>query len=175
MEASIFNEKLLKIMYDKSVVADLYEEYVDPVTMHVSWRFGGAVDAEDIAHEVFMKLMTIDWSKYKPVESPSAWLNSIADHLVLDKIKSKHIEYPIEDFENYFSYFELDKIMVADDVKTALNHLDKRDAYIIYMNKYEGYTFEDIAKQLSMKPGAVRTAASRAYKKLKKFCNKMFP
>lgn len=171
MEAKEFNERLLKSKYDVSAITGIYEEYVTAVKLHLERRFGNAIDADSMAHEVFMKLMQIDWSKHKPVKSPAAWLFKIADHLALDEIKKRHIDYPLDNYENALCYFDLDDIMIANDVKTALGYLDKITAKIIYLNKYEGYTFKDIAKQLSMGQIAVRVRASRGYKKLEKICN----
>lgn len=172
METKEFNDLLIKTKYDKSAITRIYQEYAPNVKLHLFRRFGDAVDVDDIVHEVFMKLMLIDWSKYKPVKSPSAWLFKIADHLALDKIKKQHIDYSIEDYEDSFSYFDLEKLMIMEDVKTALSYLDKVTAKIIYLNKYEGYKFNEIAAMLSMKPIAVRVRASRGYKKLEKICNK---
>lgn len=170
MEAKVFNNLLKEIKYDKSAIARIYEEYAPCVKTHLSSRFGEAIDVDDITHEVFYKLMLIDWSKYKEVKSPSSWLFKIAEHLALDAIKKGRVDY-LDDFES-IGTFDLDKIIIAKDIKAALSHLDKLTAQIIYLNKYEGYTFKDIADLLSMGQIAVRVRASRGYKKLKKICNK---
>lgn len=172
MEAKEFNCLLKEIKYNKSAITRIYEEYVSEVKLHLTRRFEGAVDVDDITHEVFLKLMQTDWTNQEPVNSPSAWLFKIADHIALDEIKKKNISYSLDDYENSFCYFNVDNLLIAKDIKTALGYLDKLTAQIIYLNKYEGYKFEDIATLLSMKPISVRVRASRGYKKLKKICNK---
>lgn len=172
MEVKEFNDLLIKTKYDKAAIGKIYTEYISAVKFFLSRNYGEVIDVDDVAHEVFMKLMQIDWSKYEPVKSPSAWLFKIADHLALDTIKKKHIDFSLDNYENEFGYFNLDELIIAADVKKALSFLDKVTAQIIYLNKYEGYKFKDIAKLLSMKPVAVRVRASRGYKKLEKICNK---
>lgn len=172
MEAREFNDLLNNAKYDKSAITRIYEEYLPAVKLHLERRFGNAIDADDIAQEVFMKLMVTDLSNYEPVRSPSAWLFKIGEHLALDVIKKNHNEYPLENYENSFCYFDVDDILIAQDVKKALSFLDKTTAQIIYLNKYEGYSFKDIATMLSKSQVAVRVCASRGYRKLKKICNK---
>lgn len=170
MEAKVFNDLLKEIKYDKSAIARIYEEYAPCVKMHLSSRFGESVDVDDITQDVFYKLMRIDLSKYREVKSPSAWLFKIAEHLAMDAIKKRRDD-ALDNFEN-IGTFDMDKIMIAKDVKAALSYLDPLTANIIYLNKYEGYTFKDIADLLSMSQIAVRVRASRGYNKLKKICNK---
>lgn len=172
MEAKEFNELLGKIKYDLSYVTRIYEEYSTGIKMHVSRRFGNAVDEEDITQELFFKLMQLDWSEQEFVERPHAWLYTIADRLALDSLKAKHDDCPLEKFENSLYYFNLDELVLAKEVKNALSYLDSREAEIIYFNKYEGYTFKEIAEFTGLNPSNVRIIAWRGYKKLKKICNK---
>lgn len=172
MEAKVFNALLKEIKYDTSAVERIYKEYAPSVKLYLSRRYGSQIDVDDIMHEVFFKLMVIDWSKYSEVKSPTSWLNKIADHLALDLLKKRRMEYPLENYEGFSSSFDIDSIIVANDVKSALNQLDRLTAQIIYLHKYEGYKFKDIAAQLSMSSISVRVRASRGYKKLKIICNK---
>ena len=172
MEAKEFNELMGKIKYNKAHIERIYEEYAPAIKMHLSRRFGNAVDTEDVVHEVFIMIMQTDWSGLEYVQTPHAWLYTIADRKALDFIKLKRVDYPLEKYERSLFCFNLDDIMIAGDVKSALGYLENREAEIIYFNKYEGYTFKEIAEFTGLKPENVRVIASRAYKKLKKICNK---
>ena len=56
---------------------------------------------------------------------------------------------------------------IVQDVREALRTLDETSQKIIYMNIWEGLTFKEIADEMSVSYGSVRTKASRAYKKLR--------
>jgi RNA polymerase sigma-70 factor (ECF subfamily) len=53
-------------------------------------------------------------------------------------------------------------------VRTAIDRLPEAQRAVVYLHRYEGMTFDEIAAVLSTTPGAARTRASRAYDTLRK-------
>jgi RNA polymerase sigma-70 factor (ECF subfamily) len=57
---------------------------------------------------------------------------------------------------------------LAETVRAAIDRLPEAQRAVVYLHRYEGLTFDEIAAVLSTTPGAARTRASRAYDALRK-------
>ena len=79
--------------------AGLYEHFYDKIFRYIVFKTGSAVDAEDIAEEVFLRMLesisSFSWRGY-PF---SSWLFRIAHNLVVDyyRKKGRQKTVPIED------------------------------------------------------------------------------
>ncbi len=163
MEAHKFNRLLSRISCDKEAFELLYGEYYLKMKLHIRRRWGNLVAAEDIVQDVFVKLMERKPKEY--VSYPTSWLYRMADNYVKDILRSSHTaESAITETSESF---DLDAVIINADVREALRTLDETSQKIIYMNIWEGLTFKEIADEMSVSYGSVRTKASRAYKKLR--------
>ena len=164
MDAQKFNRLLEKIKYDKDAVEAIYREYYLKVKAHVSYHFGKMVEVEDVAHDIFLKLFTIDVPDY--VEFPTTWMYRFADHYIIDLMRKKHIQ-EVELNEAIRYGFDLENTILNEDVKRAMRNLDVVSQQILYMHYWEGYLFLEIADLLNMSHSNVRAKACRAYQTLK--------
>lgn len=165
MDAQKFNELLKKIKKDTRAVEEIYNEYYKRLMAHVDRRFGNLVDSRDIAHDIFLKLMTLKDQDF--IEYPTSWLYRLADHYVIDKLRLKHTEVSFYDF--LIKEFDLDRTITAEDIKRAMGHLDKASQEILYLSFWEGYKLYEVSKELNISYANVRAKASKAYQILKKF------
>lgn len=165
MEAQKFNRLIKKIKYDKKAIEAIYEEFNLKLKVHIQRRFGKLVCAEDIAHEVFVKLLSLEMKE--DVKYPTAWLFMIADNKVKDVLRSTYDEIALS--ELFRSPFNLDDTIVSADIKNAFIHLDAKAQQILYLHIWEGYTYKEIAQELGLGYANVRTKACRAMKTLKKY------
>jgi len=84
-----FNRVLKKIEYDKSGLSAIYAEYYPKIKIHLKRKFGKLVDSEDIAREVFLKLLRYKYSG--PVKYPAAWLYKIAENIAVRALEKLEI------------------------------------------------------------------------------------
>lgn len=159
-----FNQLLQNIKYDKRVIEEIYHEYFPQIVIHLKRRFGNRISAEDIAQDVFVNLMTTD--RFPKVEHPTSWINKLADHKAIDKLRTQHID--IELTENISDTFYIDNVILKEDIKKALKKLDKESQIIIYLHHWEGYDYKEISQMLHISCNNVRVKVSRAYSVLKK-------
>ncbi len=165
MDAKKFNRLMKTIKYDSRAISEIYEEYYLKIKAHVHRRFGRLVCAEDIAQEVFLKLLSLEMKEF--IEYPTAWLFMLADNKVKDILRLKHDE--IELSELFQAPFDLDDTIVSVDIKRAMLHLDNMSQQIIYLNIWEGYSLKEIAQELGLGYANVRIKSSRVLKTLKKY------
>lgn len=160
-----FNRLLHNIKYNKAALGEIYKEYFPQIDLHLKRKFGESFPHEDIAHEVFVTLMT--GNNFPDIEAPATWLYKMADNKALDKLKTKRFEIKLT--ENIADSFFLDDLISEEDVKKSLQNLDQQSQIIIYLHHWEGYNYKEIAKLINTSCNNVRVKVSRAYSVLKKF------
>lgn len=166
MNVHKFNRLIQRIKYDKKAIEEIYVEYYPRIILHLKGRFGKLISGPDIAQEVFVSLMSAELPK--KVEYPTTWIFKIADNKAIDKIKKLNCEVPLYDNYSYES-FELDRMIIKEDVKQLMKNINKEQQMILYMYLWEGYSHKEIAALLHISPANVRTKVSRAYAELKKY------
>ena len=150
------NTKSLSIELITSVV----ERYSDMVVRIACNYTRNMFDAEDIAQDVFMSLLTVPL-----IEDDAhlkAWLIRVTINKAKDLLKSarKKRMLPLEAAKNIFT---LDSERVLDGIE----NLNEKDRTLVYLFYIEGYTAKEIGDMLSLKEGAVLTRLSRARAQIK--------
>lgn len=164
MDIRKFNRLLSDVKHDKKAIEQIYLEYYPKIVLHLKRRFGNLLYVEDAAENVFVSLLSLE-PRY--IEYPTAWLYTIAENDVKDYLKAQNRELPLLDYTR--SPFDFDRNILSADMQAAFAHLDKDVQMILYLHHWEGYTHEEIAKELHLSPNNVRVKVSRAYKVLKKY------
>lgn len=164
MDAQKFNRLLEKIKYNKKAVESIYDEYYAKLKVQIHYHFGKMVSEEDMAHEVFMKLMTMETPPF--VEYPTTWLWKITKNYIIDTLRVTHPE--VELLETQPGDFDIDRTILEDDVKAAMAQLDIVSQQIVYKNYWEGYRLIELVSVLNESYANIRAKASRAYQILKK-------
>lgn len=131
-----------------------------------------SMEAEDIMQEAFLSAFSkID--TYKEEVSFGAWLKRIVVNRSLDSIKKRKLD--LDPIDNYKLAEIPDELPVSEDevaqqlaeVKRAIAQLPENYRVLITLHLIEGYDHEEVSEILAMSNSAVRTAYSRARKKLK--------
>lgn len=164
MDAKKFNRLLGKIKCDKRAIEKIYSEYYLKMKNHVLRRFGKLVDIDDLMHDIFLKLLTVEIPG--PVEYPTTWLYRFADNYTIDMLRTRHIE-EVALNETVLGAFDLGKTILKEDVKSAMRQLDEVSQKILYLHYWEGYPLHEIAAELNVSYPNVRAKACRAYQTLK--------
>ena len=166
-EVREFNVLLRKIKYDKSARQTFFSKYYNRLHTHVRLKFGEYPDWQDIAHDVVTKLIENDWTGYPYIKRPVSWMYKIADNHAKDLFKKSN---RILEFKEYsYSDFSIEYIEMRNDVRNAMNHLDRDSQYILYAHTWLDKELYTIAKEMGKSYGSVRAKAKRARDKLKKY------
>ncbi len=169
---------------DKKDFENFYNKNFEKIYRFVFFRV--AYDKElaaDLVSEIFMKALE-NFASYDPKKSESAWIFTIAkNHLVnywrdfkTTESLSAHFE-PEENGNGDSSLLTLslekyrknsDKAEAKNRVNWILDELEPPEREIVTFHYLFGYSYAEVGKITGMSAGAVKVAAHRALKKLRK-------
>ncbi len=164
MNSARFNKLFKRISDSESAFREIYEYFLPKIKYRVFSKYGNSVDFEDVAHDVFTRLLSI---KDPPqVDNPIAYVYKICDNVALDHLRKKKSTVPLD--ENYGT--SADEIAFEEGEMcffSALKLIDEDSAGIVRMVLWEGYNLREVSEILGISYGAARQKYSRAVKKLK--------
>lgn len=158
---------------DPDAFASLYEAHTARVFRHVQHRVGDPDIAEDITAAVFLRA----WQaieRYRPMDGRPflAWLFTIANNLIIDHFrKARHTVGGI-DAERHASRAagpEESAVTsdLGDQIHAAIARLKPEHQLVVALRLIEGMEYEDIARAMNKKPGALRVTLFRALQTLR--------
>ena len=132
--------------------------------------------AEDVMQETFIKI----WTSFRQYDKEKGrlftWIVNIARNASIDKIRSKEFrvgsrERSIEDspVNNLHSSYEVRPDHIG--IKDLVGKLNPDQKKIIDMMYFDGYTQSEVAEELDIPLGTVKTRARTAMKFLTKLLN----
>ncbi len=147
----------------------LYDKYSPALYGMISRR----VRNQDVAEELLQETMLKAWNKislYDPNKGKLfTWLSTIARNTTLDKLRLKKYQQqsnidPIDNNANPAS-----TILLSDqiDASQLLSSLDPKYEIVLRMSYLEGYSHSEIAKELDMPLGTVKSRIRKAIKTLR--------
>ena len=145
----------------KDAFSFAFKQFTDTVYRVALHNTVNSSDAEDVAQEVFIKLLESGKS-FRDGEHLKAWLIRVTINLCRDKMKKSSRETLVENvFPNKPNE---DKSEVLEAVKA----LPEKYRNTIYLHYYEGYTAKEIGKILDAKESTVLSWLSRGRDALRK-------
>ncbi|MES2618190.1 MAG: sigma-70 family RNA polymerase sigma factor [Bacteroidota bacterium] len=173
----ITEEQLVFALKSKSTVAFeiLYDRYSALIYGVILKIVNNVEFAEDATQEVFVKI-------YKNIENfdfqkarLSTWLISIARNTALDVIKSKNYQQSsknqnVEDIVNIVDGQKQSQVAVDTiDVKKNISRISPELQVLVDLFYFKAYTQQDIADELGMPLGTVKTKMRKALEELRKY------
>jgi RNA polymerase sigma-70 factor (family 1) len=131
--------------------------------------------AEEIAQDVFIRLwenrecviITSSLRSFLLKSIQNRCIDTIRHLKIVDSYQSKLQNHPLlleNDTENYVLYSELE-----DDLKKALGKLPEDISKIFLLNRFEGFTYVEIASQLHISVRMVEVRMGKALSLLKQY------
>jgi RNA polymerase sigma-70 factor (ECF subfamily) len=177
-EAAVPRELLQRVRRREAAALErFFDLYYDRIHGHVARLLQDAHLAEDLTHEVFLRLnRALD--RLDPDRDPTGWVFTIATNCVRDHWRSRkhkeaarnvalagdHLAVIADDKE------DAEQLLVRQQehqaVREALAELADADREIILLRDYENMDTATVAEVLGAKPDAVRQRHSRAVTRL---------
>lgn len=158
---------------DQKAIAQLYRNYSAALYGVILRIVKQEEIAEDVLQETFVKI----WSAFSTYDENKGrlftWILNIARNLAIDKIRSKQfrvssITHPLEDTST-FRMTSSDEIKPEHiGVKEMTDKLNPDQKVIIDLMYFNGYTQSEVAEELNIPLGTVKTRARMAIKFLSK-------
>ena len=148
-----------------SEISELYESERHRLERQVRWKVGCAATARDIVQDVFLRF--IERNQPGP-DSAAAFLNRAArnaaiDHLRAERVRRDHARAAVADepvtgsgFEAIAAREELDR------VRQAISALPQVTRDMFLLNRVQGMSFREIARQQGVSERAVARHMARA-------------
>ena len=152
---------------DTQVIAAVYDRYFPDVYRYVYYRLGNESLAEDMASDVFVRLLEAVQSKRGPKTNLKGWListaaNVIADHL--RRIYRRPTESLSESMPDFGSSLvdEIDRRQQTDSVRQAYVQLTPEQQNVLALRFGDGYSLEETATMMQKQVNAVKALQFRA-------------
>ena len=158
---------------DPETITKVHNRYFPEIYRYVRYRLGDPSSAEDIAGEVFVRLLEALHAGRGPSKSLRGWIFGTASNLVNDSFRRvyKHetVELP-EDMEmNDFDPHELtEEREELETVRVAISSLTEEQQHVLALRFGNGLSVKETAKIMRKKPNAVKALHFRALNALRR-------
>ncbi len=140
------------------------------IYIYCYYLLGSKEEAEDASQDIFIKGLE-NISNFSCTVSFSAWLYKIAHHHCIDLIKKKNKGNKFwTGFKKDYAYDQSQRQTYSYDdiIHELLEKLKVDEKRILLLRSIEGYSFDEIASIMDLKPTTVRKKYERLRKKLMK-------
>lgn len=160
---------------EAEALARLFDRHYDRV-YRLAYRYtGSAADAEDLAQNVFLKVMRAA-AEFEPRARFTTWLFRITVNECLSHIRRHRrnpevgteadlAETPGPDQPNPVEAVQRDEL--RRQVRRAVLSLPERQRLAVVLSRYEGLSYAEIAEVLGTSPQAVKSLLARAHASLR--------
>ena len=163
---------ILALDGDQRAYASLLTQTVGILRPFLAKRLSMADELDDLLQEVLISIHkarhTYDGKRpYKP------WVYAIARFRLQDHLRahySDQLRHAIElsELEEILPEFVTESTFSYESIREVVQKLPEKQATILHLMHQEGYTAREVAQKLGMNESAVKVAAHRAYKILRK-------
>ncbi len=158
---------------DPLVIGAIYDQYFIEVYRYVRYRTGDDLIAEDIASDVFLRLLEASRKKQGPGSSLKGWLIATASNAVNDHLRRtyRRPEAELPDSlpdKNSSVTAEVDAREERQIVQSAYAQLTDEQQHVLALRFGQGYTVEETAVHLKKNINAVKALQFRALASLQR-------
>ncbi|MFZ5902126.1 MAG: sigma-70 family RNA polymerase sigma factor [Chloroflexota bacterium] len=152
---------------DSRAIGALYDRYYPEVYRYVRYRLNDEALAEDIASEVFVRLLEAVQGKRGPRTNVKGWLLGTASHIVTDHLRRSY-RRPTEALdENMLDPLALrpedfERREQQQRVRGALKNLTDEQQHVLALRFGEGHSLEETALLMNKNVNAVKALQFRA-------------
>lgn len=160
---------------DPAALAELYDQYVNPIYNYVYHRVGQAELAEDVTGQVFMRMLEAVRAGRAWNTSFSGWLYRIAHNLVIDYYRHRQRASFVDlDDAAPIQAREGDPVqstelrLAKEQLRAALTLLTEEQAQVITLRFLEEFSIAEVSEIMGKTDGAIKALQYRAVLALKR-------
>ena len=152
---------------DSQAIGAIYDKYFTEVYRYVRYRLNDDTAAEDIASDVFVRLLEAAQKKQGPQSSLKGWLIATASNAVNDHLRRQY-RRPVEALSDSMPdggpsvHFQVDAREQNRMVQTAYAQLTPEQQHVLALRFGQGYSLEETATHLKKNVNAVKALQFRA-------------
>lgn len=152
---------------DQQAIGQIYDKYFSEVHRYVLYRMGDAALAEDIAGDVFLRLVEAAQVGKGPQTNLKGWLMATASHIVADQFRKEYrtqqevISDELPD-QNPLPSVEVDQREQNGMMENAYQALTVEQQEVIALRFGQGYSLDETASIMKKNINAVKALQFRA-------------
>ncbi len=154
-------------LLNPQAISAVYDRYFPEVYRFVRFRLNDEHIAEDIASDVFVRLLEASQSGRGPQTNLKAWLLSTASHIVIDHLR-KSYRRPESELPETFPdaspglSVDFEKQERDDRLRNAMTTLTEEQQYVITLRFNQGYSLDETANLMKKNVNSVKQLQFRA-------------
>jgi len=151
---------------DAQSIGAIYDQYFSEIYRYIRYRLNDAA-AEDIASDVFVRLLEAAQKKQGPQTSLKGWLIATASNAVNDHLRRQY-RRPVEALSDSMPdghssvMAEVDARERTRSVQAAYAQLTAEQQHVLALRFGQGYSLEETAAHLKKNTNAVKALQFRA-------------
>ena len=158
---------------DSQAVGAIYDQYFSVVYKYVRYRIGDDTTAEDIASDVFLRLLEAAKKRQGPGSTLKGWLIATASNAVNDHLRRLYRRPEAELSESVSDKSpsvsaEVDAREEKQFVQSALAKLTDEQQHVLTLRFGQGYSLEETAAFLKKNVNAIKALQFRALASLQR-------
>ncbi len=163
---------------DKKAAGVLYDRYYKQVFGYFVRMTNNAEASRDLTQNVFLKILKYSHS-WKDDKVFAYWLFRIARNILIDHFNESRKFFGTEDEQEVQikdrsdSVREMDIKESYDFLLEAMSHLQPEYRELIELNRFQGFSYKEIAQTVLSTENAVKVKTFRAIQKLKEIYTKI--
>jgi RNA polymerase sigma-70 factor, ECF subfamily len=152
---------------DSKAIGAVYDQYFSEVYKYVLYRVGDTTLAEDIASDVFIRLLEAVKNGRGPDTNLKGWLIGTASHVVMDHLRKKY-RRPEDELPESLPDLEPGPASEVDQreqnslVRGAYLKLTPEQQDVLALRFGQGYSLEETASRMDKNINAVKALQFRA-------------
>ncbi len=161
--------------FDQATLGQIYDAYYERIYHYIYHRLGDASLAEDMAGEVFLRMLESIRGERAWHSSLTGWLYRIAHNLVIDHYRRRGRrdetgldERLIADERTGVPKVSLENLMTQQQLKAALHYLTDEQQEVVILKFVEDLSNNEIADIMGKTEGAVKALQHRALTTLRR-------
>ncbi len=158
---------------DPQAVSEAHRRYLPEVYRYAYYRTGDASRAEDIAGEVFLRLLEALNAKKGPHTNLRGWLYGTASNLINEYFRipaDREVELQLDQFvaDDADASRHAERVERLSAVRAALAQLTPEQQHVLALRLGSGFSVKETAELLGKRPGAVKALQFRALNSLRR-------
>ena len=158
---------------DPQILAGIHDQFYPVVYRYVRYRLDDDQICEDIAAEVFLRLLNALHQKRGPSQNLQGWLLGTASHLVNDHLRNRYVRKfnSLEDqvlVSSHSTEQAVDEAWQDREIRIAMVQLTDEQQHVLALRFSEDRSLEETAKLMGKTIGAVKTLQFRALASLRR-------
>lgn len=143
----------------------LHDEFLARLAAWVRRRVSSAADADDVVQDVLLRVVAA--RREGELESPWAWLRSVARSALVDFHRSRAREHAALEAELVLDRAPSDDAEIVECVRQLMTELDADDRALLERVDIAGESQAELARELGLSPSGLKSRVQRARARLR--------